>query len=643
MIFVLDSRVFLCYHCLMFIRRVTVRNGKTAKKYSYLNLVESVRTESGPRQKLVLNLGDLPIDRSQYKALSRRIEDILTGRRSLFELDPEIEQHARWAAEKIFEKRADEINAEMGGTFQMVDTKSIEVSTPRSLGAEYVCHSMWRQLNFPAVLRRQGVSQQTLPLLEALVIGRLIAPGSELWTRKWAEELSSLYELTGMPSHHSLQSYYRGTDRLYECKEALEEHLNAREKELFSLEESIVLYDLTNTYFEGQCTGNPKASYGRSKERRNDCKLATLGLVVDGDGFAKYSKIYPGNQYEADTLQRIIGELEQHAKGEENGTIVMDAGIATKENCEWLKEHEYKYIVVNRGKPPFELDGDEMSVLQEDKNKGIKIEVQRREQQDELYLLVKSERKRLKEASMTGRVEQLLLDRLNYYKSGLGKKHHVKKYSKVVEMVGRLKEKYSRAARLYEITVVPEKGGPEETANAVDIRWERKEPGYAEKRKSEGTYVLRTNCVDLTDEQIWRTYITLGRIETAFKDMKSHLGLRPNFHQLEERVDAHMFISVLAYHLMHAIEHKLKCAGDSRSWRSIKTTLSTHQRMTVEYISKDDAGIRYINSLRTNSRLEPAYLEIYMKLGLSGRPLNRRLLTWKIGSDNKKPQPIALE
>lgn len=619
----------------MFIRRVTKTNGKNKKKYTYLHLVESVRTENGPRQKLILNLGDLPVDPTQYKALARRIEDILTGRRSLFEIDLEIEHHAKWVADKIFTKRANEINAETVEDFQMVDTKSIEVSTPRSLGAEYVCHSMWQQLGFNTVLLGQSISPQALPLLEALVIGRLIEPGSELWTKKWVEELSALYELTGAPLRHSLQSYYRGTDRLYECKDALEEHLSDREKELFSLEENIVLYDLTNTYFEGQCAGNPKAAYGRSKEKRSDCKLATLGFVVDGEGFAKYSRIYPGNQYEADTFQQIIGELEKHMLQKVKATIVMDAGIATKENIEWLKEHEYSYIVVDRGKPPFEIDFEDMSVIKEDKDKGIKIEVKRHEQQDEVYLLVKSERKRLKEASMMSRVEQLLLDRLTYYKNGLSKKNHVKKYSKVVEMTGRLKEKYSRAAGLYEITVIPEKDGTNDTVNAVDIRWKRKEPRYNENAKSEGTYVLRTNCLDLTDKQIWQTYIMLGRIETAFKDMKSHLGLRPNFHQVEERVDAHMFISVLAYHLMHAIEHKLKIAGDSRSWWTIKTTLSTHERMTVEYISKDDEGIRYNNKLRTNSRLEPEHLEIYTKLGLSGRPLTRRLSTLKIGSDHK--------
>ena len=632
-----------CYHQLMFIRRVAVTNGVTKKQYSYLNLVESVRTENGPRQKLILNLGELDVDRSQYKALARRIEDILTGRRSLFEIDRQIEQHARHAADKIFSKRAEEINAATVDDFRIVDTRSLNVAAPRSLGAEYVCHSVWEQLGFDAVLRQEGVSPRVVPLLEALVVGRLIDAGSERWTKRWAEELSGLYELSGRPQRDSLQSWYRGTDRLYGCKEALEQHLADREKDLFSLDENIVLYDLTNTYFEGQCAGNPKAAYGKSKEKRSDCRLATMGLVVDGEGFAKYSRIYPGNQHEAETFQQIVGELEKHLQEQIKATIVMDAGLATKENLEWLKAKGYRYLVVNRGKAPLEIDGSAMSIIREDEERGIKIEVKRHEVQDEVYLLVKSEKKRLKEASMTGRVEQLLLDRLEYYQGGLGKKHRVKKYAKVVEMIGRLKEKYSRAAQLYEITVVAETDGANDVVNAVDIQWKRKEPRYDKARQGEGTYVLRTNRTDLTDEQIWQTYIMLGHIETAFKDMKSHLGLRPNFHQKGERVDAHMFISVLAYHVMHAIEQKLKLAGDSRSWWTIKTILRTHQRMTIEYISKDEDGRRYNNTLRLNSRLESEHLEIYTKLGLSGNPLGRRLLTRKIGSDNTVSQLPLLE
>jgi len=303
---------------LVFIKQISKTNGKTGKKYSYLHLVESVRTENGPRQRLVLNLGDLKIDKSQRTALARRIEDILIGRKSLLELDSNIEKHARRAATKIFEKRAAEINTETEDDFQMVNTKSLDVSKPRSLGAEYVGHSIWRQLGLDGVLRRQGISEQVLPLLKALVIGRLIEPGSERWTKRWVEELSALYELTGKPLRHSLQSYYRGTDALYGCKEALERHLADHERDLFSLEESIVLYDLTNTYFEGRCAGNPKAVYGKSKEKRSDCKLATMGLIVDGDGFAKYSNIYPGNQYEADTFQQIVIDLEKQFRLSDN-------------------------------------------------------------------------------------------------------------------------------------------------------------------------------------------------------------------------------------------------------------------------------------------------------------------------------------
>jgi transposase len=618
----------------VFIKRVTKSNGKTKKKYSYLYLVESVRTENGPRQRLILNLGDLKIDRSQYATLARRIEDILTGRKSLFELDQNIERNARQAANKIFEKRARQIDAEISDDFQLVDTKSLDVAKPRSLGAEYVCHTIWGQLGLDAVLLRCGISKHVLPLLQALVVGRVIEPGSERWTKRWVEELSALYEMSGTPLRHSLQSYYRGTDALYGCKEALEGHLADRERDLFSLEENIVLYDLTNTYFEGRCAGNPKAAYGKSKEKRSDCKLATLGLVVDSEGFAKYSKIYPGNQYEADTFKQIVIELEQQLLLRSKATIVLDAGVATKENIGWLEQCGYRYVVVNRGKAPFEVSFDDMQIIKEDGKEGLKIEVKRYEQQGTVYILVKSEQKRLKEASMMGRVEQLLLDRLEYYKNGLGKKNHVKKYPKVVEMVGRLKEKYSRVAQLYEISVIAEKDGGKCAVNAVDIRWKRKEDRYDEQRQNEGTYILRTNRYDLTDQQIWQTYIMLGRIETAFKDMKSHLGLRPNFHQKGKRVDAHMFISALAYHLMHAVEYKLRLAGDSRSWWTIKTILRSHERITIEYVSKDDEGILYNNTVRVNSRLEPEHLEIYTKLGLSGKPLERRRLTCQIGSDH---------
>jgi len=624
----------------MFIRRVSTTNGVTKKKYTYLRLVESVRTEDGPRQRLVLNLGDLDVDPGDYRVLARRIEELLSGSRSFFEIDEQLERHAHSAADEIFKRRAEQAPAESDEQFAVVNTRSLETSGARSVGPEYVCHSMWRELGFDTALKSAGVSAKVFPLLEALVVGRLIDAGSERWTKRWAEESSAIYELSGAPLRGSLQSYYRGSDHLYEAKEALEAHLSRREEHLFELQQSIVLYDLTNTYFEGAYGGNPDMAYGRSKERRSDCKLMTMGLVVDGQGFAKHSRIYAGNQYEADTLQDIVAQMESHVEGHEKPTVVMDAGIATEENLQRLGEGGYRYIVVNRGKAPFEIEVDRMQVISEDAKTGTRIEVKRSEHDGEVYLLVRSERRRRKEEAMMSRVEQLLVDRLKHFKAGLGKKHRVRRYSKVVEAIGRLKERYPKAARLYEITVIPSVDG-DPASDAADIQWTKKPDRYDEVRKAEGTYVLRTNRDDLGDEEIWRTYIMLGRIETSFKDMKSHLGLRPNFHQKQSRVNAHMFISVLAYHILHAIEHRLRLTGDTRSWATIKSVLKTHQRMTIEYESKDEQGFRYHNTHRINSRPEPAHLEIYTRLGLSAVPLARRTLTRKISSD-KIPNQTTL-
>lgn len=282
----------------MFIKKVRKTNGRTKKHYTYLHLVESIRTERGPRQRLILNLGNLAVDISQYKSLARRIEDILTGRRSFIEVDAFIEKYAQDATKKIFKKQAEEIEMQNVCDFRSVDINSLQVSYPRSLGPEYVCHTIWNQLKLDDVFVSGGVSRTILPIIKALVISRLIEPGSELSIKEWVENRSALYELSGIPLRHSLQSYYRGTDVIYSKKKELEQHLSRKEKDLFSLKETMFFFDLTNTYFEGSCAGNKKAKYGHSKEKRNDCRLVTLGMIVDELGFSKYTELFPGNQYE---------------------------------------------------------------------------------------------------------------------------------------------------------------------------------------------------------------------------------------------------------------------------------------------------------------------------------------------------------
>ncbi len=613
----------------MYIKKVRKSNRNSRKIYEYLHLVENVRTDKGPRQKLILNLGNLDVPADQYKELANCIEAMLTGQKQLFSPDPKIEKHARKALQKIRARKNQtqpdnkvDSSEPAGVVYQNVDTASMQAGEMRSLGPEYVCHSIWNELKFNEVLMANGISEHVLPLLEALVVGRLVSPGSERHTWQWAESRSAFYELAGTPLRASLSSLYRAGDSLFECKDSLESHLAREEKELFSLPERMCLFDLTNTYFEGRASGNPNAQRGRSKEKRSDCKLLTLALVVDEHGFAKYSQLYPGNQAECKTLAQIIEKLvcirPNLAK---DRTVVLDAGIATKKNIKYLQEKQFHYIVVNRGKGDFTVaDTQQMQVIRQ--TDEYTLEVKRQEQDGQVLLLCRSSARKSKDYGIRNRQEQLFVERLHYYHDGLDKKGHTKRYAKVVEMIGRLREKYPRASKLYEVTVVPEDKSVK-SVNAKAVAW-KKRAQYDEISKFDGCYVLRTDRLDLTDKEIWETYVMLTRVESAFRSMKSSLGLRPNFHQNAERADAHMFISVLAYHILHTIEYRLRQSDDHRLWTTVRAVLSTHQRLTIEYNVKEHKQVQR-HHLRLCSNAEPEHKQIYENLGLSNVPLPRKL------------------
>ena len=604
----------------MYIKKVTKSHGPGRKKYEYLHLVESIRGENGPRQKFILNLGKLDIDPSLYKTLARRIEDILTGQKSFESLPLDIEKVAQNTASKLFKKRAEENKDSTDSDFKNIDINSIEASESRSFGGEYLCNSIWNELEMNNFLRKMNIPEKTIPVLEALVVGRLVDPGSERYTREWAEHRSSLFEITGSPYKSSLNSYYRGGDALFGIKEELEKHLTKKERNLFSLEETLFFFDLTNSYFEGQAQRNPKAQYGRSKEKRSDCKLVTMGMIVDELGFAKYSELFPGNQSEAATMPDMVKSLEKNLFESGDKTIVMDAGIATKGNLEWLIENKYHYIVVNRGSVPFEKDFSDMKTIRTNKNGDSEIEIKRFDVEDEAYILCKSRKKTAKEQSMRTRVEELFTQRLNYFNSGINKKRGTKRYQKVIEMVGRLKEKYPLVAALYDVEVIPEKDKDscDPTLKAVSIKWEKKENKYGEKKQAEGSYVLRTDRTDLSDEKIWEIYIMLGNIEYSWLTMKSYLGLRPNFHQKEDRVDTHMFISVLAYHILHIIEYRLRLNKDNRKWATIRNVLSTHTRISLSFQEQTESGELRHRVIRTCTKPETEHMKIYNIFKLKG-------------------------
>jgi len=623
----------------MYIRKIKKKSPHNGKDYFYLHLVENIRTEHGPRQKLILNLGAIDIDPSQYQALAQRIEERLSGTLSFWEYDSIIENYADEAARKIFRKQSrklPETAGQPGNPEKPPDEKDdnhkIEADQCRSIGPEYVCHSIWRELMLDNFFLRQGLPQTILPILETTVIGRLCDPGSELHTFNWAHNRSAILELLDNPQHTSLGSFYRSTDRLLELQTQLERHLVEKETKLFSLTDKYIFFDLTNSYFEGKCADNPKAQFGRSKEKRSDCRLVALGLAVDERGFAKGSRFFNGNRSEPTTLTEMVDVLEKSIGfPAEKRTVIMDAGLATEGNIAAVKERGYSYIVVHRGGAPAGIDYEDLRTIRGQKGSDIHIEVKRFECEGEAYVLCRSEQKRKKEAAMRSRIELLFTQRLEHLKAGLTKTgKQLKRYAKVLETIGRIKEKYPAIAKLYDIEVQPEAGNLALNTNlrAIDLKWQRKE-NHVQALREEGCYFLRTDRLDLQDEEIWELYIMLRRIEYSFLCMKSHLGLRPNFHQLENRVDAHMFVSVLAYHILQIVEQRLSDQDDYRKWETVKQVLSTHQRLTVS-LPNASGGIRKI---RLNTTPEPGQRQIYQKLGLSTEPLGRCVWTTKCSEE----------
>jgi len=600
----------------MYIRKVTHVDKKNRKEYYTYKLVESVRTEKGPRQRTLLNLGtDFELPEEKWKVLADRIESILRGRQPLVPFPEEIETLARTYAKKLIRYQG-EYASKKGDVsscgveepdYHRVDINTLENEDARSVGAEYVVYETIKDLGLDKKLTSLGFSKPWLDASIGVITARLIAPSSERAAHRWLKEITGLEDLLGTDfSDLSQDRVYKVSDKLLQHKKEIEEHLRIKERSLFSLDERIILYDLTNTFFEGSGKYNAKAHFGVSKEKRNDCPLVTLGLVLDGDGFPKKSEIFDGNISEPGTLKEMISSLSSH-EIQIKPLIVLDAGIATEANLRWLREEQYRYIVVSRKKKKEVPQGIEMVTLREDEQRVIQGGLIKNHDTQEIELYVHSTAKEAKEEGIRSRFEGRFEDELKKLNEGLKKKYCIKQYDKVIEKLGRLKERFKRVARRYEITVYKQEG----TDKVQAITWERKQ--YPQQS---GFYCLRSNRLDLKEQELFNIFSMLTDVEDAFRSMKSELGLRPNYHQIEKRVDGHIFITLLAYHILHTIRIKLRRQGINHSWDTIRKGLSTHVRIST-IVKRDDGKTIHI---RKSSRPEPFHIQIYNALKLPNRP-----------------------
>ena len=597
----------------MFIREITKKNPNSPKIFTYHRLVEAIRVQDKARQRVVLELGTLDLPRERWKDLANRIEELLNGRGPrLLPLSEEIELLAVTYAQRIRRKQRKDQESVIQPTeqsFLSVDINSIETEKPRSIGAEHAGLAAVEALGFGDIFKQLDFSKTETDLAKLLIVGRLVHPSSERELKSYAQEHSAIDLLLGTDfSHIGQNALYRTSDLLLTHKDALEDFLRIRTKKMLSLSETILLYDLTNTYFEGAVAQSTKTARGWSKEQRYDRPLMTLGLVLDEHGFVKCSRILAGNVSEAKTLLDAVAALRQDA-GQTTlpvakPTIVIDAGIATEENCAALKQAGFSYLAVSRKKP----DAFEKEPLEEIKQG---VFVRSFQQGDEVFVYCRSEGKNVKEEGIVAKMREKMEAALTALSVGIEQRNKLKKYDKIMERIGRLRERHGRVSKGYDITV------KEQDGLAIEIIWTFDASKLS--KPYDGSYFLRTDRTDLAAGQLWSLYTMLTLVEDSFRCLKSELGLRPIHHRKEERIDAHIFISVLAYHLLSYIQYRCKRSGLQHRWPTLRQELCSHS-LVVTTLTKQGGGSVSMRYCTTPGATEKA---VYSALGITATPLKK--------------------
>jgi len=406
---------------------------------------------------------------------------------------------------------------------------------------------------------------------------------------------------------------YATSNHLYEVKEDLEKHLSKRTNELFDLEDKIILYDLTNTYFEGPMRGSQIARFGRSKEKRSDARLVVLAVVVNTEGFLKYSQIFEGNIAGSKTLDKIITELSVRTSSvERKPVVVLDAGIATEDNLKLLKKNGFEYMCVSRSNmKKYSVDtSSEPVTITDKKQQPLTLQKVNVEGNTDSWLRVHSQAKAMKESSMNSRFSGRFEKGLSQIKESLGKKSGVKKQEKVWERIGRLKAKYPSMHRYYDVDTEADNNG-----TVTNIIWKQKPV-----ENKDGYYLLRTTLNQKDQKVQWTVYNTIREIEATFSVLKADLDLRPVYHKTDAAAMAHLHLGLLAYWVVNTIRYQLKQKGINKQWRDIVRIMNTQKIVTTTMENSYDQQI----IIRQCSEPTEAVKQIYSALQYKMQPFTRK-------------------
>ena len=536
------------------------RRRKDGKEHVYWQLVRSVRQGRKVKQQVVAHLGELDATgQAQARALAESIAG--RGRGS--------EQADLFAEEA---ERAQPVAVKLDG---------VRLERGRAFGAVWLGWQLWQALRFDELcgqlMPRGREAVGWAEVVAILAIGRLCEPSSELHVAEDWYRSTALEDLLGVKVERIYdERLYRALDRVLPHKEKLERHLVKRLGELFAIDYDLLLYDVTSTYFEG--VGAPEiCRRGYSRDHRPDCVQVNVALVVTRQGMPLGYEIFAGNTTDVETVEQIVGRMEERY-GRASRVWVMDRGMVSAENIAWLRRTGRRYVI---GTPRSELRRWARE-LAEQRNwrqirEDVRVKICRGPEGEESFLLCRSAARIEKEKAM----HQRFGERIEHGLASLDRRIQASRRpldrGAIERQIGRLLERNRRAAAAYSIAL------EEDAASAAGLKlsWGRQSQWQDWAALSEGTYILRTNVSQWSDEELWNTYIQLTEAEAAFRVHKSDLGLRPIWHHKRERIEAHILICFLAYVLWKTLQQWQSRAGLGHSPRTILTELSRIQSADI--------------------------------------------------------------
>jgi len=576
----------------MFLR--SYKRKKNGKWHKYFSVVENRRVANGKTvQRTVLYLGEITSSQEDTWRKTLEVFDADSGKRQ---------------QKLLFVDNA--ATAECDVDSIKVKLSQMQLCRPRSFGDCWLGCELWQKLRLDEFWAdRLDDSRSDISwakVLKLLVVNRLIYPGSEFYIhRQWFDKTAMDELLNSDYRIAAKDRLYRCLDRILEHKEDLCKHLKSRWEDMFGIEFDVLLYDLTSTYFEGLCEQNSKARFGYSRDKRSDCRQVVIALIVTPEGFPIGYEVLPGNTLDKTTLRFFLKKIE-FMYGKARRVWVMDRGIPTEETLSQMRDENIQYLV---GTPRAMLNKFEDRLVELDwKQANDNVVVKLLAQDNELYVLAKSKDRRAKERAIRKY-------KLRKYLQGLAKlRKSCRNRDKLLERLGALKQQAGRSIKCVDLTIPPQ--GRRVTPENFSYSLNRET--YKKMILRDGMYLLRTNLTETKPDVIWERYVLLTQVEAAFKSLKSDLAVRPVYHQLEHRVEAHIFVAFLAYCLMTTLRQKLRYYAPGLTGRDVLDKLSAIMMIDVRIPTTDGR----ILEMRRHSQpeLEQRIILDKLKMNLPKQP-----------------------